>query len=44
MVERKYKVTFTGGSQDMNVSVQNSLYYSRRFVKFVSSSISDEEN
>jgi len=43
MVERKYKITFTGGSNDINVSAQNALTYSRRFVRFITSIIEEED-
>jgi hypothetical protein len=42
MVERKYKITFTGKNKDTNISAQNAQFYSRRFVRFVKSNI--EEN
>lgn len=44
MVERKYKITFTGKSNDVNVSAQNALNYSRRFVRFVSNIALGDEN
>lgn len=44
MVERKYKITFTGGSNDINISAQNALSYSRRFVRFISNNILEEDN
>ena len=43
MVERKYKITFTGGNNDINISAQNAMNYSRRFVKFITSHIEEEE-
>lgn len=42
MVERKYKITFTGGSKDLNISAQNAINYSRRFVRFIVSNIEEE--
>jgi len=44
MVERKYKITFTGKNKDKNISAQNAQFYSRRFVRFITSNIIEDND